>query len=49
MTLAQDCEVPLPIQQAIVTVWGECGEDVTVHFESELGYSGSFTGNVLCV
>jgi len=33
----------------IVTVWGECGTDVTVHFESELGYSGSFTGNVLCV
>ena len=38
-----------PPEQTVVTVWGECGTDVTVHFESELGYSGSFTGNVLCV
>jgi len=37
------------VERTIVTIWGECGQDVTVSFESELGYSGSFTGNVLCV
>ena len=47
--LAQFCDEPWPGDRSIVTIWGECGEDVTVHFESELGYSGSFTGNVLCV
>ena len=36
-------------QMVIITVWGECGEDVTVQFESELGYSDLFTGNVFCV
>jgi len=30
-------------------IWGKCGQDVTVHFESDLGYSGSFIGNLLCV
>ncbi len=48
-TLAQFCDESIQIEKSLVTVWGECGEDVTVHFESELGYSGSFTGNVLCV
>ncbi len=47
--LAQFCDEPWPGDRSIVTIWGECGNDVTVHFESELGYSGSFTGNVLCV
>jgi hypothetical protein len=46
--LADFCEENFP-ENNIVTVWGKCGQDVTVHFESELGYSGSFTGNVLCV
>jgi len=36
-------------QRSTFVVWGECGNNVTVHFESEEGYSGSFTGNVLCV
>jgi len=45
----QFCGLSFPVEQTLVTVWGECGNDVTVHFESELGYSGSFTGNVLCV
>ena len=49
LTLAQFCDVSLPTEQSLVTVWGECGENVVVRFESELGYSGSFTGNVLCV
>jgi len=31
-----------------ITVWGKCGYDVTVNFETGLGYSGSFTSNVLC-
>jgi len=26
---------------------GECGKDVTVHFEAESGFSGSFTGTML--
>ncbi|MDH3611245.1 MAG: hypothetical protein OEM79_05730 [Nitrosopumilus sp.] len=30
-------------------IWGKCGQDVTIHFDSDLGYSGSFTSNVLCV
>ena len=47
--LAQFCDESLPIEKSLVTVWGECGENVVVRFESELGYSGSFTGNVLCV
>jgi len=47
--LAQFCNEPWPGDRSIVTVWGECGQEVTVHFDSEMGYSGSFTGNVLCV
>jgi len=47
--LAKFCGESLQIERALTTVWGECGQDVTVQFESELGYSGSFTGNVLCV
>ena len=31
-----------------ITVWGKCGYDVEVKFETGLGYSGSFTSNVLC-
>jgi len=33
----------------VITVWGNCGRDVTIQFETDLGYSGSFTGNALCV
>ena len=47
--LTSFCNETTPIELTIVTVWGDCGNDVVVHFESELGYSGSFTGNVLCV
>jgi len=47
--LTSFCSEATPIELTVVTVWGECGQDVTVHFESEMGYSGSFTGNVLCV
>jgi len=38
-----------PHEQTVVTIWGDCGINGMTHFESELGYSGSFTGNVLCV
>jgi hypothetical protein len=48
-TLSQFCDESFPPERAIVTVWGKCGQDVAINFESELGYSGSFTGNVLCV
>jgi len=47
--LTEFCDIPFPAQRTIVTVWGECGEDVTVHFEAESGYSGSFTGTIICV
>jgi len=47
--LTADCNETMPVERTIVTVWGECGQNVTVHFDSELGYSGSLTGNVLCV
>jgi len=30
-------------------VWGNCGEDVIVRFESDLGYSGSFTATAFCI
>ena len=30
-------------------VWGKCGEDVLVRFESDLGYSGSYTATVFCL
>jgi len=32
-----------------VRVWGTCGQESTVQFDSDFGYSGSFTGNILCV
>jgi len=47
--LAVLCDTPVPFHNTIATVWGECGNNETVHFESEDGYSGSFTGNILCV
>jgi len=31
------------------TVWGECGRDVLINFETDLGISGTSTGTVLCV
>ena len=32
-----------------IVVWGNCGEDVLVRFESDLGYSGSFTATAFCI
>ena len=32
-----------------VTVWGECGEDVLINFETEDGITGTSTGTVACV
>ncbi len=32
-----------------LVVWGKCGEDVLVRFESDLGYSGSYTATVFCL
>jgi len=31
------------------TVWGECGRDVVINFETDLGVSGTSTGTVICV
>ncbi len=31
------------------TVWGKCGRDVVINFETDLGISGHSTGTVLCV
>jgi len=49
LVLSQFCNTSFPPEKSIVTVWGECGQDVTVNFEAESGYSGSFTGTILCV
>ena len=32
-----------------VTVWGQCGEDVIINFETEDGITGFSTGTVVCV
>ena len=32
-----------------VTVWGQCGEDVVINFETEDGITGFSTGTVACV
>jgi len=32
-----------------ITVWGFCGEDVTINFETNTGYKGSSVGTVVCV
>jgi len=47
--LAEFCDIQTPFENTIATIWGECGNNETVHFESDEGYSGSFTGNILCV
>ncbi len=31
------------------TVWGECGRDVVINFETDLGVSGTSIGTVVCV
>jgi len=31
------------------TVWGECGRDVVINFETDLGVSGNSIGTVICV
>jgi len=32
-----------------VTIWGECGEDVVINFETEDGITGNAIGTVACV
>jgi len=32
-----------------VTVWGQCGENVVINFETEDGITGTSTGTVICV
>jgi len=32
-----------------VTIWGQCGEDVVINFETEDGITGTSTGTVVCV
>ena len=46
--LAKFCD-EASFDRMVITVWGDCGREVTTHFETDLGYSGSFTGNALCV
>ena len=31
------------------TVWGKCGHDVVINFETDNGLSGTSTGTVICV
>ncbi len=33
----------------VITVWGDCGDDATINFESESGYTGTFTDKVVCL
>jgi len=36
-------------QLMVITVWGLCGEGVTINFETNTGYKGSSVGTVVCV
>ena len=42
------CSIDSGVPQTF-TVWGECGRDVVINFETDLGISGHSTGTVLCV
>jgi len=46
--LADFCNEIAPEKTKFV-VWGKCGEDVLVRFESDLGYSGSYTATAFCI
>jgi len=42
------CEIT-PFFPDEITVWGQCGEDVVINFETEDGITGFSTGTVACV
>ena len=42
------CEIT-PFFPDEVTVWGQCGENVVINFETEDGITGFSTGTVVCV
>jgi len=46
--LANHCGVTWPDLNGI-TVWGLCGEGVTINFETDNGFKGSSVGTVVCV
>ena len=46
--LANQCGVTRPDLNGI-TVWGLCGEGVTINFETNNGFKGSSVGTVVCV
>ena len=46
--LANHCVVTWPDLNGI-TVWGLCGEGVTINFETDNGFKGSSVGTVVCV
>ena len=46
--LANQCGVTWPDLNGI-TVWGLCGEGVTINFETNNGFKGSSVGTVVCV
>jgi len=33
----------------VIRIWGECGNNATINFESDSGYSGTFTDKVVCL
>ena len=47
-TLADFCN-ETTVEKTKFVVWGNCGEDVLVRFESDLGYSGSYTATAFCI
>ena len=47
--LANQCGVAWPPDLNGITVWGLCGEGVTINFETNNGFKGSSVGTVVCV
>jgi len=37
------------IPSDVIRIWGECGNSATVNFESDSGYSSTFTDKVVCL
>jgi len=47
-SLANQCGITWP-DLTKITVWGLCGEGVTINFETDNGIKGSSVGTVVCV
>ena len=47
--LANQCGLEDYLYPMEITVWGLCGEGVTINFETNNGFKGSSVGTVVCV